>query len=881
MTLHFNRSAAQQTALDQLLVAQQTPGSAQYHKWLTPAQFGAQFGLASSDIAQITSWLTSQGLTVTGTAHSSTFVTVSGTIAQVQKAFGTSIHTVLANGEQHIANTTDPVLPAAVANVVSAITGLSDFRLKARARIQKMPAESVKPAFTSSLTSDHYLVPGDFNTIYDLKPLLAQAINGSNMTIAVMGQTDISLADVAAFRAASGLAANVPSVITNGVDPGTVSGDLVEAQLDVEWAGAIAPSAKIIYVNTSTANDAGGVLTSLVYAVDNATAPILSISYGLCEPLSDEASLYSYNANLQQANAQGQTIIAPGGDSGATDCDTAPPAADGLAVDFPASSPNATGVGGLMFNEGTGTYWSASNAADQSSALSYIPEQVWNENSTTDLAAGGGGASMFFTKPAWQVGSGVPADYARDVPDIALNAAASHVGYLICYSGSCTNGFRDAAGDLAVVGGTSAGVPSFAGILALVEQKIGMTTGVGNANPVIYGLAATSAAAVFHDTTVGNNQSPCALGSPNCSTSSAIGYSAAGGYDLASGWGSVDGTNLANLWTSTTPTGTTTSTGLMVSITSVGLPSATVQCGLSGTVAISVSVASATNLTSVPTGTVQLLVDGAATGLATSLSGGAATISLNSANLSSGGHTIQVVYSGDTVYAPSKGNLSPTISPSQVTYVPSVIDVVSTTQPDFSLTPCLPTVTAATGTTAAGTTLTVTSLNGFSGAVTFTASSDSTLVAGEAFSVTPVTIASGASGTTVLTLSAFQTTSNSITGSGKTRKSGSGTSDLRRQRVYQSGAGTVVAALLLIVVPRRRRLTGLLVALLAIGSLGVVGCGSGNTVINGGTGTGTGTGTNTTDTTPSTYIVNVTATGTNSAGQALVHTASLTFTVTN
>ena len=211
--------------------------------------------------------------------------------------------------------------------------------------------------------------------------------------------------------------------------------------------------------------------------------------------------------------------MGPAGDSGATDCDFQfPTASQGLAVDFPASSPFVTGAGGTMFNQGSATgatqYWSASNGSTSGSAISYIPEVAWNETSTTNgLAAGGGGASAFFAKPSWQIGTGVPADSSRDVPDISLNAASSHDGYLFCSKGSCTNGYRDASGNLNVVGGTLVATPSFAGILALVEQKIGSQ--LGNANPTIYGLAnSTYYNTVFHDITSGNNSSPCDIGTP-------------------------------------------------------------------------------------------------------------------------------------------------------------------------------------------------------------------------------------------------------------------------------------------------------------------------------------------------------------------------------
>ncbi len=205
LTLRFNMTAAQQADLTQLLLDLQDPNSPRYHQWLTPQQFGARFGLSSSDLAKVTSWLAGKGFTVTRNAPSATSITFTGTVAQVEQAFGTKIHSLSIDGEQHFANLTDPVLPAALAGVVGNITGLNDFRLKSRSRLSTVAASAVKPQYTSSVSSNHYIAPGDFYTIYDMNPLLTNSINGTGVTIAVVGQTDISLADVAAFRAASGL----------------------------------------------------------------------------------------------------------------------------------------------------------------------------------------------------------------------------------------------------------------------------------------------------------------------------------------------------------------------------------------------------------------------------------------------------------------------------------------------------------------------------------------------------------------------------------------------------------------------------------------------------------------------------------------------------
>ncbi len=875
VTLHFSRSAAQQAALEKLIAAQQDPQSPLFHQWLTPAQFRQQFGLADSDLAKVSAWLTARGLTVRGTSFTNTFITASGTVAQVQRALGVSIHDVRFDGELHIANLTDPVLPSAIASVTRGISGLSDFRLKSRAIL--------KPAFTSSVSGSHFLTPGDINTIYDLKPLLASAVNGTGVTIAVMGQTAISLSDVAAFRSAAGLSPNAPTLLYSPANLGVSSNDLDEAQLDVEWAGAIAPNASIQFVAVSSDNNQGGVITALQNSIANTATPakILAISYGGCETQNDASFIYVNDQYYQQAVAQGQTIIGPAGDSGATDCDAVSvTAADGLSADFPGSSPNVTSVGGTMFNEGTGNYWSnATNATTDavSSALSYIPEQVWNETSTFgSLAAGGGGASVFFAKPSWQVGTGVPADFARDVPDLALDAAVGHDGYLICASGSCVNGFRNADSTVFAIGGTSVGVPVFAGMLALVEQKINATGGLGNINPKLYGLAATSASTVFHDIVSGNNQSPCILGSPNCN-SSPIGYSATAGYDLASGWGSVDGTNMANLWEAATPTGAAGTTGSTLSLTTVSLSSGVASCGITaGTLTLTVSVAAyqATTPPTTPTGTIQLFIDGAAVGSSLPLTSGAITIPLNTAALSSGAHSVSVAYSGDSTYASSRGNLSPSLSPlPNIIYVPSFIDVASASTPNFAISPCQPVLTVAAGGTAS-TPLTITGLNGFSGAVALTASVDGTFQGSYSFSNPSVTVSGNSAVTSTFNLSAFyQTTTTAALRKGPHN-------DLHptsRRGLYETGAGGVaLATLFFLVLPRRRQGIGLLLFAVTVGVIGIAGCSGGVSSLANGT---PPTNTNL-DTSPGYYILNITATGTDGAGHSLVHTSYLTLTVT-
>lgn len=548
VTMTFKPSADQQAALDKLLSEQLDRSSPNYHRWLTPEQFADRFGLSRSDMGRIVSWLEGQGFTINLTARGRTWISFSGTAAEVASAFHTEIHSYAVNGETHFANATAPSVPTALGGVVVSLRGLDDFRPRSRAA-SRLRTISARPEFTSSLTGDHFLAPNDFATIYDLQALYNSGITGSGEKIAVMGQTDFQTSDISTFRKVSGLPVNNPTtlLVPGSPDPGTNSTDLVEADLDIEWSGALAYDASIVYVNSNNA------FTSLQYAIDQDVAPVLSVSYGSCEAQTGSPFSTSLAVSAQQANAQGMTLVAASGDDGAADCDTGTPtsppkrATQGLAVDVPAAIPNFTGVGGTEFDEGSGNYWSSTNNAQMGSALFYIPESVWNETTMDGaLGAGGGGVSTFFAKPTWQTGPGVPADGHRDVPDISLNASADHDSYLICSGGSCVNGYREANDDLQVVGGTSAGAPSFAAVMALIDQQQGTQ---GNANPVLYSLAANTPSA-FHDITTGNNMVPCEAGTKDCPASGQLGYNAGPGYDLASGLGSIDAFVLASSWSS-------------------------------------------------------------------------------------------------------------------------------------------------------------------------------------------------------------------------------------------------------------------------------------------------------------------------------------------
>lgn len=513
MMLMTKPSAAQQTELNQLLADQQNPSSPQFRKWLTPEAFGNRFGLSTGDHSKVVAWLSSQGLEVKESGRARNWILFSGTAGQVENALHTQIDRYEVKGEKHFANSMPVSVPEALAGVIGGFTGLHDFK--------------PKPLLTSG--TNHYLVPEDFSTIYDVLPLAAAGIDGTGVNIGIVGESQIQLSDIETFRSKYNLPAKDPITVLAGGNPGINISDEVEADLDVEWSGAIAPGATVyFYYSTS-------LTTAIASAINANLVNMISISFGGAE-LDD--SVLSFEPVVQQGNAQGITIFASSGDSGAaTFPDSGTFYKFGPEVSWPASYPEVTAVGGTQLNDTSnpGSYWATANDANSGSALSYIPEIAWS--------AGGGGASVIFPKPAWQAAPGVPQDGARDLPDVSLSAS-THDGYEIF-----TTGFAES------VGGTSCSSPSMAGIVALLNHYLVVSgkisqPGLGNINPQLYRMAQTVPNA-FHDITSGGNTESCIDGSPDCGTGS-FGYTAGPGYDLATGIGTLDVNNFITQWNSTT-----------------------------------------------------------------------------------------------------------------------------------------------------------------------------------------------------------------------------------------------------------------------------------------------------------------------------------------
>jgi hypothetical protein len=724
--LVLQRSPDQETALRKLLDEQQVKSSPNYHMWLTPEQFGQQFGPADADIQAVTDWLTSQGFQVNRVATGRTVIEFSGTAGAVRQAFHTEIHKFVVNGEEHWANASDPQIPAALAPVVAGFASLNNFprqptleRVGAFSR-SKATGE-VRPLMTGPTGSYYALGPTDFATIYNVLPLwqASQPIDGTGQTIAIVAESNIDVQDARDFRNVFGLPANDPQIIVNGPDPGvTRTGAESEAVLDTEWSGAVAKNATIDVVVSESTESTAGIDLSALYIIDNNLAPVMSESFGYCEAFLGVGGNAFYNTTREQGAAQGITVINSAGDSGSARCDQSSKEAAaqyGLAVSGMASTPFNVAVGGTDFDDVNtwSTYWSsANNSTTLSSALSYIPEMTWNDSCARsgvasdcasagsdtpvgiDHVAGGGGQSNCVTstgtgtsvtciagypKPAWQSGNGVPQDGARDVPDVSLFASNgfNRSFYVVCEADALPAGYVSCDRSYSEwyfegVGGTSAAAPAFAGIMALVNQKTGERQ--GNANYVLYPLAAKSGASctssatavsnsscIFYDVVTGNNSVACVGGSPNCSNTTSGGYgilevnpptnsspawTTTAGYDLATGLGSVNAGNLVNKWTSVSFRPTTT--------TLASLSPTTLTHGQAVNFTINVAPGSGTGT---PTGDVSLIAQAGSspsnsTGIGSfALSGGSFSGTTNM--LPGGSYGVTAHYAGDGTFGSS------------------------------------------------------------------------------------------------------------------------------------------------------------------------------------------------------------------------------------
>ena len=681
LVLVLKRSPEQEKALHDFNERQYDPKSPDFHRWLHAEEFGKLYGPSDADIAAVTNWLQNHGFSIDLVSTGHLTVQFTGTVAQVQNAFHVEMHRYFAEGKEHFANDRDPQIPEALLPVITGIASLNDFLPRHSAQSgslvrrdlktgkytpwnpgqsngQPKPEETtgepgyyvapdqnqgVKPDYGWVDANTHYqredLSPYDVATIYNILPLWNEStpINGTGVTVAIVGVSDVSLSDFNTFRSSFGLPASTFTTLHSGTDPGFTSsrGENTE---DTEMVSATAPGAKIVLV--ADPDTASGLMTAATYIIDNEIAPIMTMSYLECELALGTAGNAMWSQTFQQATTEGITPFVCAGDSGSSICTLqsgTPPYGDqyGLAVNGMASNPYVTAVGGTdlqwPFTEGThpvSTYWNATTDAHGATAKGYMPEMSWNATCTSplllnfyttftnsealcnaaisalpaivDIASGSGGVSACTTnsftgtgtldptscsggyaKPSWQTGvTGIPADGKRDVPDTSLfgsygfgsgnNTGIPGSALLVCISSFSPDNSCDYSDPTQIIyqenGGTSAASPMTAGIMAMILQKVGTKQGL--ANPVLYKIAAkenysacnsnTVAAGnscIFYDTTVGSNAMDCYTGGPDCVTNTSgdaagiiSGYNATTGYDLTTGLGTINVTNLVNAW---------------------------------------------------------------------------------------------------------------------------------------------------------------------------------------------------------------------------------------------------------------------------------------------------------------------------------------------
>jgi subtilase family serine protease len=709
MLLVMRRSAEQEEALKALIAAQQDPRSPSYHKWLTTEEFGKQFGVADSDLQTVTSYLSSRGVSVGRVFNSHMAVEVSATAEQMRSTFQTEIHAYSVGGRTFTANATAPKIPVALRSVVTGFASLNNFSTNTTVPGQQqasldVASHKLKPLFTSSTATTFGVTPGDLSVIYDIPSVTGVGLGGTNVSVGVIGDSNINVSYINNYRSVFGLGANPPTVVVDGNDPG-LNNDAFIAYKQIEVLSAVAPKAKIVYYTSATTDYDTGLNFALLRAVEDNQVQVLVIGYQSCEfALGSEMPFL--NLVYEQAAAQGITVVAAAGNAGAAGCEVpgnAGAAKSGYAVNGYASSPFVTAVGGTDFSYGQATtnYWGATNSATYSSALQYIPEQAWNDSNpvytnsvsgTSVIFAGGGGVSTFGLDgtskpqpiPSYQSGNAQAnaiSSTARILPDVSFFAGSganssqgyNNTAYLFCMQSTDCTGTTPV---FTYSGGTEASSAVFAGAVALAVQRLNSGTrfGLGNVNPALYSLL-TGATVVHHDITTGNNALQCSQGTPNCSstalattpaTYAMTGYNAGSGYDAATGLGSFD---ISSFVTNYAATNTTAST---VSLKVIDPATGAAPVCVSGTVTtanctthstplkFTVTAASASGAGAVPTGDVSLFntsplasQDGMET---LTLSSGTATDSTYGL-LPGGSYKIYARYAGDSVksgpYAPS------------------------------------------------------------------------------------------------------------------------------------------------------------------------------------------------------------------------------------
>lgn len=833
------RTPAQQQALNAYIAGEMNPASPDYHKWLTPQQFGERYGLNPADIAKLVGWLQSRGFTVSPVPAGRDVILFSGSVANIEATFQVHVHQFTRNERSFLSNVDAPSIPSALAPAIQAVAGLGTnglHPLVSRGEALTFDPQEKKfiPEFTFRYGPDYLgLTPGDWATIYNAPNQLnanfgsssGATYTGSGVTIGVVGDANIDLTTIENYRKLFLGEDNQPTIVappaldTSG---STNSANSIEAFLDLEISGGLAPGANLIYYEDYDP------VTAIMDAVNDNQADIISISWGTCE--AEDSGVAGFYTLTQQAAAQGQAVVVATGDNGSDDCDQdsyeSAPGTSGFGVNVLASTEYNVAVGGsdlYALSQNFNEYVSSTVRSDYSSVVGYIPESPWNNSimspttiaenapdpsTDTSLAsgsgAGEGGVSTLVAKPAWQTGPGVPNDGMRDLPDVSMFAGngADGAATVVCDDEPSSSTAGAPVDDCAPNsqgqfladgrGGTSVAAPAFAGILALVEQKTGGR--LGNAVEELYALYNSKyGPTVFHDITTGNNSVPCKEGTPDCALNAAgyyylTGYNAGPGYDLATGLGSVNITNLVNDWGATS----SSAPNLLSASMSSKVTSGALDDDLPITIAVSVAAPVSTD--PAPTGTITISATGY-TSSATTLASGSASITIPSGTFQPGSTALTIAYSGDSNYDPnSMAENIVILQPPTVTLKAATVAAIA------------PGATAQVG-------VSVQSANGYTGTLTLgcsLASSPANAVSAPSC-VLPAPIGLTDDESTTTTVS-FTTTS------GTQSKNNAPLNPFEK-----GGLGTALAAVLLLTIPSKNRAwRNLLCALLVVSVVGLM-----------------------------------------------------------
>ncbi len=411
MFLLLQRSPEKEKELEQLIDSLNDRNSRNFHHWLTPEEFG-EYGAAPEDITTVTNWLASHGFYVEKVYRNRMLIDISGTAGQIRAAFGTEIHQLDVNGEQHIANISDPHIPAALAPVVKGFASLNDFRPHANYRSitdYTYAGCASSSAHPSGAGTCYAITPQDDAVIYNVNPLWSAGYSGQGQTIAVVEDSDVYTTnnDFGVYRSTFGLASAFPSgnlvqVHPGCSDPGTNADD-GEAAIDVEMATTFAPSATIENLACPSPATGFGGLIALTNLVDGAGPypGVVSVSYGVCEAFNGNGGNQAFYNTYEQAAAEGISVFGATGDEGPSSCSLD----FSIGTEYDVASLGVTGwtetpynvaVGGTDFEDtynvkkasgSFSTYWSPTNTSTYGSALSYIPEIPWNDSCASVLIA--------------------------------------------------------------------------------------------------------------------------------------------------------------------------------------------------------------------------------------------------------------------------------------------------------------------------------------------------------------------------------------------------------------------------------------------------------------------------------------------------------------